>query len=139
MNTITQLEEVLKPSTLPPVRFGCPVDLDSETPAAKLVEAAARQVRDIYLDGIRRVAFDEKRPEAFFSECAETAIAAIEVENTAADEFEANIASTIFQRAGFYSQVLKPTTLRAQVEIQIAVIDAVNKIRWSFAKQQALV
>ncbi len=134
------VEEVLQPRPAgAPMRCVQPAQYTPGSPQERLVSAAARTVRDIYLDGIRNVPFDAAQPDAFWSECAETYCAALEVEQVAADDHEASIALSVFERAGFLSDRLRPTTLRAQVEMQIAALDAARQARWMFARQSQLV
>ena len=145
MNTTTRqviatFEEVLQPRPAgAPMRCVKPASYTPGSVQERLVSAAARTVRDIYLDGIRNVPFDAAQPDAFWSECAETYCSALEVEQIAADDHEASIALSVFERAGFYSDRLRPTTLRAQVEMQIAALDAARQARWMFARQSQLV
>jgi hypothetical protein len=138
--TQATLEEVLQPRPFTgTLRCVQPAQYSPGSPQERLVSSAARTVRDIYLDGTRNLAYDAERSEAFWSECAETMQAALEVEQVAADDHEAAIALSVFERAGFFSDRLRPTTLRAQVEMQIAALDAARQARWMFARQSQLV
>lgn len=137
---IATIEEVLQPRPAgAPLRCVKPASYTPGSVQERLVSAAAQTVRNIYLDGIRNVPFDAERADVFWSECAETYCAALEVEQIAADDHEASIALSVFERAGFLSDRLRPTTLRAQVEMQIAALDAARQARWMFARQSQLV
>lgn len=144
MNTIIKpqatLEEVLQPRPAgEPVRCVKAAEYERGTPQERLVASAAKTVRSIYVDGSRRMGYDPEYSDIFWSECAETMRTVLEVEQVASDDHEASVAMAVFERAGFFSDRLRPTTLRAQVEMQIAALDAARQARWLFAQQTQLV
>lgn len=134
------LEQVLQPR--PPVlgiRCVQPANYEPGSAQERFVSSAAQTVRSLYLDGARNLGYDPERPDIFWSECADTFCTVLEVEQAAADDHEASVALAVFERAGFFSDRLRPTTLRAQVEMQIAALDAARQARWLFAQQTQLV
>lgn len=132
------LADVLRASPAEPVRFIKPAKVDSGSVQATIIERAARQVRDIYLDGIRRVKYDEKQPEVFFDACFDTWSVFAEVEQAVQDDATAAIALAILERAGWNRDGLRPTTLEAQVRMQMTAIDAATQAKVLFAKQAEL-
>lgn len=138
MNT-ELLTNVIKPRPAPAVRFVQSARFERESLQEQLVERAAKQVRQIYLQGIRRMKYDEKQPEPYFEACADTFITALEVERVMPDDTTAAIASAIFERAGWGQGNLRPTTLEAQVQMQMVAIEAAEQARQFFAKQTALI
>lgn len=104
----------------------------------KVVTSAALKVRDLYANNQLRVAYDERCPEPFFDACYDTYSVALEVEQVVADDTTAAIAWSIFERAGWGRDRLKPTTLAGQVRMQVEAIEAAVKARQFFAKQAAL-
>jgi len=115
-----------------------PAEYAVGSPQDRLVRLAADKMRAIYVNGARSVRYDEQAPELFFDQCADTFQAAQEVEQCAADDQEASIALAVFERAGWFRDLLRPTTLRAQVEIQLLAIGTARQARLLFAQQQAL-
>ncbi len=137
-NSLETMKAVLQPRPAPRVRAVKPAAVADGSLQAQLIERAAQTVRNIYVDGQRRVKYDEARPEVFFDACFETFQAALEVEDAAPDDLTASIAAAVFERAG-WSSTLRPTTLEAQVRMQVAAMDAARQARGFFAKQAALV
>ena len=51
----------------------------------------------------------------------------------------ASIAGAIFARAGWFGDLVRPTTLEGQVQMQVAAIEAARLAKPFFAKQASLV
>lgn len=133
------LSQVLQPRPAGTVRFVKPAQLERGSLQDELVGRAAATVRSIYSSNQRRVAYDEKRPEPFFDACFDTFSVALEVEEAIEDDTTASIAAAIFERAGWTGDLLRPTTLEAQVRMQLEAIDAACKAKQFFARQASLV
>lgn len=132
-----QLHELLASYAEKPIyRQIKPAQVPEDSTAAKVIEKAAKKVRELYLGGKRGQNYDPENPEAFFDACADTYIARIETIEVLPD-VEASVAEAIWLRAGF-NENLAPTTKLAQVKMQIAVIDAAKHAAPFFAKQAAL-
>lgn len=137
MNPVT-LREILQPRPVEKQpRIVQPAKVQPGSMHERIVADAAEKIRHIYIKGQRRVAYDERNPEQFFDACFDTRMTVEEVEQCIEDERVARIALAIFHRAGITDNP-RPTTLRAQVEMQIAVVEAARNVQWLFAQQQAL-
>lgn len=133
---IETLKEVLKPRPAVAVRNIKPADIKPGTLQAKLVEEAAAKVKGLYYAGKRKVGYDPERPEPFFDACVDTYTTIVDVEQTVPDERVASIALAVFEKA-FFGERLLPTTLKAQVEMQIEAVETARRLRLLFAEQQA--
>lgn len=134
------LENVLQPRPVGAVpRCVKPAQFERGSLQDELVERAAAAVRSIYSAGQRRVSYDEQRPEHFFDACVDTFSVALEVEEAIEDGTTASIAAAIFERAGWTRDMLRPTTLEAQVRMQVEAVQAARQARQFFARQAALV
>lgn len=132
-------DEVLRPryaSEAPPVRTPAPLVVSPGSEAQRVIERAAAAVRSIYNSGIARVSSGGF--EAYADACAETWSALHEVTSSVDfDDKTCDIANAVFKRA-FGDGMFKPTTLRAQVEMQMAAVEAARAYRSLFAKQMSL-
>jgi len=100
-------------------------------PESELVAEAAAQVRAIYTRGTARI--ESGTPECFADACADTWLALSEV--TDGGNFDVKISSialAVIERAFVGVPLLKPTTLRAQVEMQMKTVEAARAIRRKF-------
>lgn len=135
---LSVLNEVLRPVPLQPVRQVRPIEVPEGTVAEQVIERAAKRLRAQMLAGRARVEFDSKDPSDYMTACADTWLVMTDLEAVLSDE-EAAVANAIFERAGWFNTDLKPTTRRAQVEMQVAVRNAARSARNFFAQQQALI
>lgn len=134
------LEKVLQPRPVGAVpRCVKPAQFERGSLQDELVERAAAAVRRIYSAGQRRVSYDERRPEPFFDACFDTYSVVLEVEDAVEDDTTASIAVAIFERAGWARDLLRPTTLEAQVRMQVEAVQAARQAKQFFARQAALV
>jgi hypothetical protein len=132
--------DVLRPSAdAAPLRKIEPRPVVAGSYQEDLIEKAASTLRRLRIAGKARVPYDPDHPEPFWEACADTAKAALEVENSIADPDEAAIASAIFKAAGFYDGGIKLLTLRAQVEVQMFVMENARNVKFLFSKQQELI
>jgi hypothetical protein len=133
-NTTTNqlLAEVLRPTPAATLRHVKPAVFKPNTPEAGFIEKAAARVRDVYLAGARAAAaqFGRFDPDA----CFDTWMTVAELDQAIADEKTAAIAKAVFQRAGFDDR-LQPTTLRAQVEMQLIAVETAQHARQLFGQQ----
>lgn len=129
------ISQVLQPRFIEPIHHVSPLAIQGGTPQAAVVARAAAQVQALYADGVRSTS--GKNREAFYDECADTCMTAFDTQSVLDDATSAIVAA-IFKAAGWFSGTLKPITLRAQVEIQMYVIEAARSIRLLLAKQQTL-
>lgn len=134
------LENVLRASA--PQRIARPeranLQIAPNSPKQALIDKIATRVRALYVAGQRRVAYDEKRPEVFFDACFETYCTWQELDTATDDPVVLAIADAVFERVGFASSNVRPTTLEAQVRMQIEVIQAAKAAKLLFAPQAAL-
>lgn len=133
----TKLLEVLKPSNPAPLRIVKALEPANEFQET-LIKKAARQVRDIYVEGQVRMGYDPREPERFFDACVDTWMAYSELSDALADEKELAVVNAVFEEAGFLRDRVFPTTLRAQVEMQITAVEFARKFKTLFATQQSL-
>ena len=131
MNTATYsatLPTVIRAGEPFTVRNVKPLRPASGSVLERVVEQAARKVRDIYVAGRRFVSNDPDQPEFFQDLCFETWMVSGELERSVEDDTELAIAAAIFERAGWHD-TLRPTTLRAQVEMQIVAVETARRAR----------
>lgn len=129
--------EVLRPTPAKAIRSVKPVQPEPGSFVERIVNHAARKVRDAYLAGRRAVNYDSDRPEYFFDACFDTWMTAAELSEAIPDDTELALAEAVFERAG-WSDRLRPTTLRAQVEMQVIATEAARKARVFMMRQQSL-
>lgn len=109
-----------------------------DTIVDRFINKGARLVRDSYVAGKRVVNYDSCRPEYFFDACFDTWATYGELtESIDDDDAELSVIRAIFERAGFGDR-LRPTTLRAQVEMQTVAIETARKAKVFLATQQSL-
>jgi hypothetical protein len=108
------------------------------SPQAALLDKVAAKLRSIYNAGRLRISYDEKEPERFFDAAWGTLEAWLELEQVVEDPATLAFADAVWERAGLLGGWINPTTLRAQVEMQLAVLDAAKAYRLLVAKQQEL-
>lgn len=132
------MREVLQPreaaQAVPMVQ---PVAVKPGSIPASFVTLAADKIRKLYNKGLyqpRHAGYHEYYAEA----CAETGLALFEAETVTDDKLTLGLIETIFRKAGFYSQTLRPTTLEAQVMIQMTAIEAARNAQLFMAEQQTL-
>lgn len=130
------IKEVLRPRPGDAVfRMVRPASVEAGTFQAQLVDDAAAAVRQLYYRGQRRVGYDANRPEGNFDACVDTFITTVDVEQNVTDERTAALAMAIFERAGFFRELLRPTTPAARDAIKSAVVQAAERVRWLSAEQ----
>lgn len=135
------LAEVLRPNGPdqgPAPRHVLPAKFERGSAAESALDAAACYVRAAAVEGSYHVPYDDEHPEIFWCTIADSCAAALEAVGAIADPVEASIAEAIFQAAGWYSDKLRALTLRAQVEVQAFVMQVASKLKFLFAKQQAM-
>lgn len=134
MNSITNtalLAEVLRAHPPMTMRIVKPAQLPSGSLADRIIETAAAQVRSIYARGKRSATSTEN----WFDACADTFFAYHELTDAVADDRLLSLANAIFERAGFIRENLHPTTLRAQVDMQVAALEAARNAERFLAQQ----
>lgn len=139
MTAHATLTDVLQPRPCD-IQLRCvqPLAADPGSVQEQLIGKAAEKVRSLYYASQRRVAYDEKSPESFFDACYDTYCAAAEVEQVAEDDTTASIALAVFKRAGWFHELLRPTTLAGQVQMQIEALEAARRVKPFLAHQAAL-
>lgn len=130
------MTQVLKPSLTKPLRT-VPALSPANDFQEKLLKKAGRKVRDIYAAGQVRMGYDITRPERFADACVDTWMTYHELSEAIADDKELAVINAVFEAAGFNSSRVFPTTLRAQVEMQIAAVDFAKSYKTLFATQQS--
>jgi hypothetical protein len=141
MQTITpkaSLAEVIRPRG-PFVEGGplvYPAEYEPGSLQAELVDKAASQLRDIYSAGTARIPYNDNDPGPFMAACASTYEAALEVTEVLPPA-QGSIALALFKRLWTDTFSVKPTTPRAQVEMQMAAIEAARRLAFMFSAQQA--
>lgn len=137
MNNITNtalLADVLRAQPPIAMRLVKPARLPSDSLADRIIETAAAQVRSIYARGKRSAAATEN----FFDACADTYRAFDELTDAIPDDRLLGLVNSVFERAGFIRENLHPTTLRAQVDMQVAAVAAARNAQRFLAQQAAL-
>lgn len=135
----TALAEVIKPrgafTAGGPLVY--PADYEPGSLQAELVDKAAYELREIYTAGQCSVGFTENDPGPFMTACAYTYESALEVTEALPPSLAA-IALALFKRLWSDATAVRPTTARAQVEMQMAAITSAKRLAFMFSKQQVL-
>jgi hypothetical protein len=113
----------------------CDLDLPAGSPLAQIIERAATTVRGIYQTGLKR--FDSQSWENRGYERLDTLESAWQLERCGFDVKTVEITAAIFKRALPPAVNVLPTTLEAQVAMQLAAVEAARAFRALFAKQTA--
>lgn len=134
MNNINTalLAEVLRAQPPAQLRLVKPARLPVGSLADRIIDTAAAQVRGLYVRGKRAAASTELWTDA----CFDTYFAYHELSDAIPDDRLLSLANAIFDRAGIIRENLHSTTLRAQVDMQVAAVEAARNAQ-KFMTQQA--
>jgi hypothetical protein len=131
-NTHTQLlAEVLRAQPPVNMRLVKPARLPVGSVADRIIDTAAAQVRTLYVHGKRAAA----STEAWFDACFDTYFAYHELSDAIPDDRLLSLANAVFDRAGIMRENVHPTTLRAQVDMQITALEAARNAERFLAQQ----
>ena len=133
------LTHVLQPRPCVQPRFVKPAEIEPGSAVEAVIEKAAQRAKAVYAKGTFRVSNSQDYPERFADACAETALALQEAVEVAADDLEAALIESIVVKAGWTREPMRPATLRAQAEMQIALIEAARHAKRLYMRQQSLI
>lgn len=129
------LADVLRAQPPIAMRLVKPARLPAGSLADRIIESAADQVRSLYVCGKRPAASTETWADA----CFDTYFAYHELTEAIPDDRLLSLANAVFERARLTSENLHPTTLRAQVDMQVAAVAAARNAQQFLAQQASFV
>lgn len=109
-------------------------------PAAReMLDEAGAKVRRAYANGVTEAARGPRIAGAAWHDAlAENWMTVYELGNCVADDAELSLCRSIFERAGIFGAGERPTSLRAQVEMQTIAVVYASRCKSLFMHQTAL-